>query len=105
MEFELVELRVLLVVAGSALCAAIGGSLAYRKNYHPLRGFVLGGLLGPLGVALVVRLPFVHRPMIDRGAWESFRSMVEHQSNSEILQLAAMQGRMLPAPARVTPRR
>ena len=88
MELEVVSLA---MVCGLALFAAVGGSISHFKNRKPLEGFVLGALLGPIGLVMVARQPFGHRPMIDQGAWHSFRSMVDYQSNADLplLQLPA----------------
>jgi hypothetical protein len=45
-------------------CALIGRSVAYRKRRHPAEGFLLGLVLGPLGVLIEGALP--HR-MIGKG--------------------------------------
>lgn len=89
MELEVVWLAVL---GGLAFFAAIGGSVSHLKNRKPLEGFVLGGLLGPVGIVVAARQPFGHRPMIDQGAWNSFRSMVDYQSSPDLPML------QLPAP-------
>lgn len=87
------ELEPLALIALSALAcfAAAGGWVSHVKNRPPLEGFFLGALLGPVGLIVELRMPFNHRPMVDRGAWDSFRSMVDYQSNSDLL--------CLPAPA------
>ena len=88
MEYEVMSLVVLCALA---LFAAVGGSISHLKNRRPLEGFVLGALLGPIGLLVVARQPFGHRPMIDQGAWHSFRSLVDYQSNVDLplLQLPA----------------
>ena len=95
MDFELVAL---VALSSLALFAAVGGSISHRKNRPPLEGFVLGGLLGPIGLFLVARQPFAHRPMIDDGAWRSFRSLVDYQTVTPTLL-------QLPAPGRTASRR
>ncbi len=99
-----VEALVLIVVAGLAFCAALGGCIAYVKHRRPLEGVVLGGLLGPLGLILELKKPFAHRPMVDRGAWNSFQSVVSYQSDSALRQLtdgsSQSSGRSLPALSR-----
>ena len=92
MEPEVVSL---LVVASLGFCAAAGGAIAHWKNRSAWKGCIVGAILGPPGVLLVSRLSFGHRPMVDQTAWSSFHSMVEHQSDCEILQLAVMEGRTL----------
>ncbi len=88
MEIEVLSLAVL---CGLALFAAIGGSISHLKNRNPMQGFMLGALLGPVGLVMVARQPFGHRPMIDHGAWHSFRSLVDYQSDPDLplLQLPA----------------
>ena len=85
MEYEAVTL---IVLSSIALFAAVGGWIAHLKNRQPIEGFLLGVLLGPIGVLMVARMPFQHRPMIDQGAWHSFRSMVDYQATpTTLLQL------------------
>lgn len=85
------ELEVLTLIGLSsiALFAALGGWISHVKNRQPLEGFMLGGVLGPIGVIITLRMPFGHRPMIDQGAWNSYRSMVTYQSGPQLLQLPA----------------
>lgn len=83
---ELVALS-LITLAGAALFAAMGGIASYAKNRRPIEGCVLGAILGPIGVFLELRRPVAHRPMVDRGAWNSFRSLVDYQSEPALLQL------------------
>ena len=87
------EALTLIAVSSLACCAAVGGCLARLKHRNPLEGFVLGACLGPIGVLLELRQPFAHRPMVDRGAWNSFRSVVDYQSDSKLLQLTHAAGR------------
>ena len=86
MEFEVIAL---VVLSSIALFAAVGGWIAHLKNRQPLEGLILGALLGPVGVWLVARKPFAHRPMIDQGAWNSFRSLVSYQADPNLLRLPA----------------
>ena len=88
------EVVTLIVVASLSLFAAIGGLISHHKNRQPLEGVLLGAVLGPIGLLWAARQPFAHRPMIDRGAWNSFRSMVEFQSDEHPTML------QLPAPGR-----
>ena len=78
---------IMLVLSSLAFCAAIGGCVSYWKNRQPLEGCLLGVVLGPIGLILAFRMPFLHRPMVDRGAWHTFRSMVELQSDSHLMHL------------------
>ena len=86
MQYEVLSL---IVISSVACFAAIGGWLAQLKNRSPLEGVILGAFLGPIGVLIEFRMRFVHRPMVDRGAWNSFRSLVSYQSDQEILRLPA----------------
>ena len=83
------DLVTLALVALSAVgsFAAIGGAVAYAKRRRPLEGLLLGATLGPVGLILVWTKPFGHRPMIDRGAQTSFRSLVQYQSSRILLHL------------------
>ncbi len=78
---------ILTVLACSAGFAAVGGTIAYWKHRRPLEGLILGAILGPLGLILELCKPFGHRPMVDAGARNSFRSLVEYQSEQVLLQL------------------
>ena len=82
-----IEVVLLVVLSGIALFAAVGGWISHLKNRQPLEGFLLGAVLGPVGLILMARKPFAHRPMIDQGALNSFRSLVSYQSNPHLLQL------------------
>jgi hypothetical protein len=70
---------VLAIISTVFFFATIGGLMAYAKKRSPLEGFVLGLLLGPIGIAIEARLPAWTRPEVDQGAWHSFRSLVSHQ--------------------------
>ena len=83
------EVIVLVVLSSIALFAAIGGSISHVKNRKPLEGFFLGAFLGPIGVVVAARMSFGHRPMIDPGAWNSFRSLVDYQTDMDMVQLPA----------------
>ena len=82
-----IEALLLIIVSSVACFAAVGGCLAQLKNHPPLEGVILGALLGPIGLLVLARMRVAHRPMVDRGAWNSFRSMVDYQSHPAILQL------------------
>ena len=86
MDFEVLSL---VILSSLALFAAAGGAMSYQKHRQPLEGFILGAVLGPIGLVLVHRMPYAHRPMVDRGAWHSFRSVVDYQSKPTLLQLPA----------------
>ena len=96
------EALALIALAAVACFAAAGGWVSHLKNRPPLEGFFLGALLGPVGLVVELRRPFAHRPMIDRGAWDSFRSMVDYQSHPDLLCLPTPAAKALPAPARRT---
>ena len=83
----------LIVLSTVALFAALGGCIAYVKHRSPLTGCLLGAALGPIGLVLAARLTFGHRPMVDPGAWNSFRSVVDYQSEPRMLQLTHQSGR------------
>ena len=86
------QVLLLIILSSLALFAAGGGWVSHLKNRQPLEGFVLGAVLGPIGVLVVWRMPFAHRPMVDRGAWNSFRSMVDYQSDPAMLHLTQQPG-------------
>ena len=82
------SIAVTLIVVGSmAFCAAVGGCISYIKRRPPLEGFLLGFALGPIGLMVLYRMSFAHRPMVDRGAWNSFHSLVDYQAEVKLLQL------------------
>jgi hypothetical protein len=64
-------------------CSAIAGYNAVHKRRSPYEGILLGLLLGPIGVLIEYRLPFVHRPIVDTNAWNSLRSMVSYQESGK----------------------
>ena len=74
------EALALIVVSSMAFFAALGGCIAYVKHRSPLKGCLVGAALGPVGLVVVARLSFGHRPMVDRGAQNSFRSLVDYQA-------------------------
>lgn len=74
------EVLSLIVLACMALFAAVGGCISHVKHRRPLEGLVLGAFLGPIGWVVESRRPFGHRPMVDRGAWDSFHSLVTYQA-------------------------
>ena len=86
------EVIALVLLSGIALFAAVGGWIAHGKNRQPLAGFLLGALLGPIGLILVARMAFARRPMIDQGAWNSFRSLVDYQSDPNLMPLPVSKG-------------
>ena len=63
--------------------AAISGVIAYVKRRSPLEGVLLGLFLGPIGVLIECRAPFVRRPMVDENAFNSLRSMVTYQETGQ----------------------
>ena len=75
----------LVVLSTSACFAALGGWVAHWKNRRPLEGLMLGAILGPVGLILEMGKPYAHRPMVDRGAQNSFRSLVRYQSEHDFL--------------------
>ena len=81
---ELVALS-LVALSTSACFAAMGGWVAHAKNRRPLEGLILGAVLGPVGLIVEMWKPYAHRPMVDRGAQNSFRSMVRYQSEHDFL--------------------
>ena len=72
------------ITFGLSSCAAIGGSIAHIKKRRPLEGFALGLFLGPIGIVIESCLPVWTRPMIDQGAWHSFRTMVTYQAAADL---------------------
>jgi hypothetical protein len=71
----------LIIISTFGSCSAVAGCIAYHKRRHPQEGVLLGLLLGPLGVVIECRLPYVQRPPVDENAWNSFRSMTVYQQN------------------------
>ncbi len=69
----------LLIISTIASCSAAAGCIAYHKRRNPNEGVLLGLLLGPIGVLIECRLPYVQRPPVDENAWNSFRSMTVYQ--------------------------
>ena len=67
------------VISAFGTCSAIGGCLAYAKHRSPMEGVLLGLLLGPIGVLVEFRNPYVQRPMVDQNAWNSLNSMMTYQ--------------------------
>jgi hypothetical protein len=64
-------------------CSAISGYIAFQKRRSPYEGVLLGLLLGPIGVVIESRRPFMHRPVVDSNAWNSLRSMVSYQESGK----------------------
>ena len=67
------------VVAG---CSAIAGCVAYVKHRPPMEGVLLGLLLGPIGVLMECRYPCLHRPPVDKHAFNSLRSLLTYQESA-----------------------
>jgi hypothetical protein len=59
--------------------AALGGVVALVKRRPPLEGVLLGLFLGPIGLLIALRSPFVHRPMVDENSLNSLQSMLAYQ--------------------------
>ncbi len=72
----------LTIVSTIASCSAAAGCIAYVKRRNPNEGVLLGLFLGPIGVMIECRLPYVQRPPVDENAWNSFRSMTVYQQNT-----------------------
>jgi hypothetical protein len=83
MDLQTKILIVCLVISALCGCSAIAGYLALHKRRSPYEGLLLGFLLGPIGVMIVSRRPFVHRPIVDVKAWNSLRSMVTYQESGK----------------------
>ena len=79
MESENVLPLILGVVFAIASCSAVAGCIAYSKRRSPFEGVLLGLLLGPIGVAIELRLAYVQRPPVDEKAWNSLHSMMSYQ--------------------------
>ncbi len=89
----------LIVLSSLAFFAALGGCISYIKRRPPLEGCLLGGALGPIGLVILWKMSFAHRPMVDRGAWNSFHSLVNYQDEVKLLRLThATPQRALPRP-------
>jgi hypothetical protein len=73
--FTLVGITIALI----ASFAAISGWIAHIKRRPPLEGVLLGLFLGPIGLLIEWRAPFLQRPMVDQKAWNSLRSMLVYQ--------------------------
>ena len=70
-----------IAISASAGCSAIAGVMAYVKRRPPLEGVLLGLFLGPIGVMIESRHPYLQRPIIDENAWNSLRSMMTYQQS------------------------
>jgi hypothetical protein len=66
-------------------CAALAGYIAFRKRRSPYEGMLLGFILGPIGVLLECRFPYVHRPPVDEPARNSLRSLTSYQESQQRL--------------------
>jgi hypothetical protein len=62
-----------------AAFAALGGVVARVKRRSPLEGVLLGLFLGPIGLLIEIRSPFVHRPIVDEKSVSSLQSMLAYQ--------------------------
>ena len=71
------------VIAALAACSAIAGYTAFKKRRSPFEGVLLGFFLGPIGVLLEHRFPYVQRPLIDTKAWNSLRSVMTYQTSGQ----------------------
>ncbi len=100
---ELVALS-LVVLSTSACFAAMGGWVAHWKNRRPVEGLMLGAVLGPVGLVLEIWKPYTHRPMVDRGAQNSFRSLVRYQSEQILLPFPEPSPKPTRRPRRLAPR-
>ena len=57
----------------------LGAWIATTKGRGGCFWFLLCALLGPIGLLIECRAPFVQRPMVDQNAWNSLRSMMVYQ--------------------------
>jgi hypothetical protein len=62
-------------------CSAIAGCIAHVKRRPPLEGVLLGLFLGPIGILIECRYPYAQRPMVDKLAQDSLRSMMTYQQS------------------------
>jgi hypothetical protein len=66
------------IFAGSA---AVGGWIAHHKRRSPVKGVLTGLLLGPIGILIELRAPYIQRPLVDENAWNSLQSMLVYQKD------------------------
>ncbi len=66
------------IIAGFA---TLGGWIAHFKRRPPLEGVLLGFFLGPIGLLMELRFPYVHRPIVDEKALHSLQSMLVYQAS------------------------
>lgn len=66
-----------------ATLAIASGAITTVKHRSPLEGVLLGFLLGPVGLAIALSRPYRHRPPVDRGAHDSYHSLLVHQTRVE----------------------